>query len=117
MPACACVATALVVGLVAATNLAAANAPYFACAVWLVVIRTGFALPCLSAELSTALPPQQVGVTGSLQSIARELGSTLGVVGTILTNSFTANLPAAAGNHEPAPHKAAEALAATSGDR
>jgi predicted MFS family arabinose efflux permease len=95
--------------------------PYFAYAAWLVVIGIGFALalPCLSAELTAALPTQQAGVAGGLQSITRELGSALGVaiIGTIVTSSFITNLPANVLNHWPVPHTVAEALAAAPADR
>ncbi|MET1073207.1 MAG: MFS transporter, partial [Umezawaea sp.] len=49
-------------------------------AAWLVLVGIGFALalPCLTAELTAALPAEQAGVAGGLQSATRELGSALG---------------------------------------
>ncbi len=98
----------------------ATHEPYPAYAAWLVVIGVGFALalPCLSAELTSALPTHQAGVAGGLQSITRELGSALGVavVGTIVTSTFATHLPALAGRR-PIPHTVAEALTAAPADR
>lgn len=93
----------------------AAHQPYFAYAAWLVLIGIGFvlALPCLTAELTAALPAEQAGVAGGLQSATRELGSALGVavVGTVLTESFTLHLPANL-QQDPIPRTVAEAVAA-----
>lgn len=92
-----------------------AHQPYLAYAAWLVVVGTGFvlALPCLTAELTAALPAEQAGVAGGLQSATRELGSALGVavVGTVLTARFTERLPADLRAHDPVPHTVAQALA------
>ncbi|PRY39702.1 MFS transporter [Umezawaea tangerina] len=94
----------------------ATGQPYPAYAAWLVVVGIGFALalPCLTAELTAALPAEQAGVAGGLQAATRELGSALGVavVGTVLTAAFTGKLPEGLKGHEPAAHTVAEALAA-----
>ncbi|OPH49998.1 MFS transporter [Paenibacillus ferrarius] len=94
----------------------AAHQPYLVYAAWLVLIGTGFALalPCLTAELTAALPAEQAGVAGGLQSATRELGSALGVaiVGTVLTESFTRHLPATLQHQDPIPRTVAEAVAA-----
>lgn len=94
----------------------AAYQPYPAYAAWLVLIGIGFALalPCLTAEIAAALPAEQAGVAGGLQSAARELGSALGVavVGTALTAGFVRHLPASLHQRDPIPRTVAEALAA-----
>jgi EmrB/QacA subfamily drug resistance transporter len=94
----------------------AAHQPYLAYAAWLVLIGIGFslALPCLTAELTAALPAEQAGVAGGLQSATRELGSALGVAvaGTVLTASFARHLPASLLHREPIPRTVAEAVAA-----
>ena len=65
---------------------------YVVYAGWLVVagIGTTLALPTLTIAIGTALPREQAGVAGGLQSTTRELGSALGVavVGTILSSRF-----------------------------
>jgi MFS family permease len=85
------------------------TAPYAAYAVGLVVVGTGcaVALPQLSRQMTEALPDEQAGVAGGLQSTTRELGSALGVavVGTVTTSAFAAALPAGA------PHTVAAAFA------
>jgi MFS family permease len=94
----------------------AAQQSYVIYALWLAVVGVGFALalPSLSAELTAALPPEQAGVSGGLQSATRELGSALGVavVGTVLTAVFTQHLPASLLRDHPVPRTVAEALAA-----
>ena len=89
--------------------------PYLVYALWLVVIGTGLAiaLPTLTTELSSALPPHRAGVAGGLQSATRELGSALGVaiVGTILTSGFVHALPPGLEQS----HTVAEALAQAPG--
>ncbi|MFF0491471.1 MFS transporter [Nocardia sp. NPDC004068] len=89
----------------------AARQPYPAYAAWLVVIGIGItlALPCLTAELTAALPVERAGVAGGLQSATRELGSALGVavVGTVLTATFTRRLPMISGH---TPRTVAQAL-------
>jgi len=75
----------------------AAQQPYPVYALWLLAIGTGLALalPSLTTEIAAALPAEQAGIAGGLQSATRELGSAVGVavVGTILTVSFTQSLP------------------------
>jgi len=97
------------------------DAPYPAYAIWSTVVGAGFALalPTLTAELTTALPAEQAGVAGGLQSATRELGSALGVavVGTVLTSTFTARLPQALRELIPVPRTVAAALAAAPADR
>ncbi|AGL16602.1 major facilitator transporter [Actinoplanes sp. N902-109] len=94
----------------------AVRAPFLPYAIWSGVIGTGFALalPTLTADLTAALPAEQAGVAGGLQSATRELGSALGVavVGTVLTSAFTAHLPAVLRQGEPVPRTVAAALAA-----
>ncbi|GAA4543677.1 MFS transporter [Amycolatopsis samaneae] len=94
----------------------ATEQPYPVYAIWLVVIGVGITLglPCLTAEITAALPAEQAGVAGGLQSATRELGSALGVavVGTALTASFTHGLPASVRAHDPVPRTIAEALTA-----
>lgn len=105
---------AIGVGLFGLTS--ALHQPYLAYAAWLVLIGIGFALalPCLTAELTAALPAEQAGIAGGLQSATRELGSALGVaiVGTVLTESFTRHLPASLQRDDPIPRTVAEAVAA-----
>ncbi|GFZ92449.1 MFS transporter [Paenibacillus marchantiophytorum] len=95
--------------------------PYFAYAAWLVLIGLGFALalPCLTAEFTSALPAEQAGVAGGLQSATRELGSALGVavVGTVLTESFTRHLPASLQHVDPIPRTVAEGIATAPAQR
>lgn len=79
-----------------------AHGPYAAYAVWLVVVGVGvaLALPTLTVEISAALPPEQAGVGGGLQSAARELGSALGVavIGTVVSGRLVgSSLPPSAG--------------------
>lgn len=75
----------------------AAQQPYLVYALWLVVIGLGLslALPGLTTEIAAALPAEQAGIAGGLQSATRELGSAIGVavVGTVLTVGFTQKLP------------------------
>lgn len=105
---------AIGVGLFGLTS--ALHQPYFAYAAWLVLIGIGFALalPCLTAELTAALPAEQAGVAGGLQSATREFGSALGVaiIGTVLTESFSRHLPASLQCYDPIPRTVAEAVAA-----
>ncbi len=76
-----------------------AVAPYPAYAAWSVVVGLGFALalPALTAELTAAVPAEQAGVAGGLQSATRELGSALGVavVGTVTTAVFSEHVTGA----------------------
>jgi Major Facilitator Superfamily len=92
------------------------NAPYPLYACWLLVFGMGLALavPCLTAEITTALPHDQVGVGAGLQSTTRELGSALGVavIGTVTTSHFVERLPAGARIAGHLPHTVADALSA-----
>ncbi|EPZ49079.1 MULTISPECIES: MFS transporter [Alicyclobacillus] len=92
----------------------AVHQPYFIYAMWLVVIGVGLtlALPCLTAEITAALPPEQAGIAGGLQSATRELGSALGVavVGTVMTASFIQHLPQNLKHDVPVPRTVAEAI-------
>lgn len=78
----------------------ATHASYAIYAIWLFVVGIGFALamPVLTVELNSSLPPHQAGVSGGLQSAATQLGSAIGValVGSVLGTVFTAALPRAA---------------------
>ncbi|WP_236794971.1 MFS transporter [Amycolatopsis sp. GM8] len=93
----------------------ATRQPFIVYALWLVVLGTGFALalPTLTAELTSGLPPEQAGVAGGLQSATRELGSALGIaiVGTITVAVFTRHLPAVLQTLDPVPRTVAEAIA------
>ncbi|OPH48118.1 MFS transporter [Paenibacillus ferrarius] len=106
----------LAIGIGLSGLTTATHQPYLVYAAWLVLIGIGFALalPCLTAELTAALPAEQAGVAGGLQSATRELGSALGVavVGTVLTESFTRHLPASLQHNGPIPRTVAEAVAA-----
>ncbi|MGG0171711.1 MFS transporter [Paenibacillus dokdonensis] len=106
----------LAIGIGLSGLTTAVNQPYLVYAAWLFLIGVGFALalPCLTAELTAALPAEQAGVAGGLQSATRELGSALGVavVGTVLTESFTRHLPANLQHAEQIPRTVAEAVAA-----
>lgn len=90
---------------------------YVVYAGWLVVVGIGvtLALPTLTVAIAGALPREQAGVAGGLQSTTRELGSALGVavIGTILTSRFVHDLglraPAVRANGR-VPHSVAEAL-------
>lgn len=76
-------------GLFGLSQVADGSYPAYACC--LFVIGTGMApaLPALTVEITGALPHEQAGVGGGLQSATRELGSALGVavVGTITTQA------------------------------
>jgi MFS family permease len=97
-------------GLVGLSNVGRAT-PYPLYAAGLLVVGAGcaLALPRLSADIAGALPPEQAGLSGGLQSTTREFGSALGVavIGTVLTGAFVANLPTALA----ASHTVAAALA------
>ncbi|WP_432841406.1 MFS transporter [Dactylosporangium sp. CA-092794] len=99
----------------------ATRQPFIVYAIWLVVLGIGFALalPTLTAELTSGLPPEQAGVAGGLQSAARELGSALGiaVVGTITVAVFSRHLPSALQALDPLPRTVAEATALDPGAR
>jgi EmrB/QacA subfamily drug resistance transporter len=69
---------------------------YSAYAAWMILVGAGItlALPTLTIVISSALPREQAGVAGGLQSTTRELGSALGVavIGTLLTAQFVHHL-------------------------
>lgn len=96
--------------------------PYWVYAVWLLIVGVGItlALPTLTSAISSALPREQAGVAGGLQSTTRELGSALGVaiIGTLLTSRFVHHLthdtPIALTTRH-IPHTVAEALTAAPG--
>ncbi|GAB3972872.1 MFS transporter [Actinoallomurus acanthiterrae] len=94
-----------------------ATDPYLPYACWLVLFGVGvmLAVPCLTAEITAALPREQAGVGAGLQSTTREMGSALGVavVGTLLTARFVAGLPHAVRAAGHVPHTVADALAVT----
>ena len=83
---------------------------YWTYAGWLVVVGFGvaFALPALTHAITAAMPREQAGVAGGLQSTTRELGSALGVaiIGTLLTARFGPHSVAAALAVSPAAHSA-----------
>lgn len=95
--------------------------PYPAYAAWLVVVGIGItlSLPTLTAAIAGAVPREQAGVAGGLQSTTREFGSALGVaiIGTILTSRFTHHLAhdASVVTAGGTPHSVAEALAVAPG--
>jgi EmrB/QacA subfamily drug resistance transporter len=114
-------ATTLTVGFLATSaglyGLArAVEDPYPVYAWWLLVFGAGFALalPCLTAEITAGLPPEQAGVGAGLQATTRELGSALGVavIGSLTTAHFAARLTAATGIRDHLPPTVADALAA-----
>jgi MFS family permease len=104
-------AFALVGGGLLALSTAGATTPYVFWAAGLVVIGGGAALamPQLSTEITGAVPAEQAGIAGGLQSTTRELGAALGVavIGTVMTGAFAAELPAGL------PHTVAAAFAAS----
>ncbi|MFK8850538.1 hypothetical protein [Streptomyces sp. Ac-502] len=68
--------------------------------------------------MMSALPPDRAGTGSGLQSLARELGSALGIAisGSIVTALFTARLPAVLrGPHPPTTVAAAERELSASG--
>lgn len=75
-----------------------AHSPYgvYALGATLTALGCGIATPLLSHAMMTALPPERAGTGSGLQSLARELGSAIGIAltGTLVTAVFTARLPA-----------------------
>ncbi|NYJ73827.1 MFS transporter [Allobranchiibius huperziae] len=102
--------------LIVATGLLGASSAlhrsYAVYAGWLVVMGVGLtlALPTLTIAISAALPREQAGVAGGLQSTTREFGSALGVavIGTLLDTGFAHRASATAGTSG---HSLAAALA------
>lgn len=92
-------AFALVGGGLLALATVDAGTPYPLYAAGLVAVGAGcaLALPHLSTEITQAMPREQAGLAGGLQSTTRELGSALGVavIGTVMTSAFVHGLPAA----------------------
>ena len=74
----------------------ALDSHYAVYAAWLVVVGIGatLALPTLTAVIAVALPREQAGVAGGLQSTTREFGSALGVavIGTLLASRLIREL-------------------------
>ncbi|MDN3351559.1 MFS transporter [Actinomadura sp. DC4] len=97
----------IAVGL-ALVSLTGPDTPYLLYALFLVVMSLGMGLcvPTLSTGVIGALPRGQAGLGSGLNGAAREIGSALGVavLGTILTERFTARTPGGA-------HSVGEALA------
>ncbi|WP_409062961.1 MFS transporter [Streptomyces sp. SYP-A7185] len=79
-------------------SAADASTPYslYALGAALTALGCGTASPLLSHALMSALPAAKAGTGSALQSLARELGSAVGiaVTGTITTAAFMARLPA-----------------------
>ncbi|MYW01751.1 MFS transporter [Streptomyces sp. SID3343] len=79
-------------------SFADARTPYalYALGAGLTALGCGIATPLLSHAMMSALPPDRAGAASGLQSLARELGSALGiaVTGTVTTATFVARLPA-----------------------
>ncbi|MFJ9848986.1 MFS transporter [Streptomyces sp. NPDC101150] len=95
-------------------SAADARTPYalYALGAGLTALGCGIATPLLSHAMMAALPADRAGTGSGLQSLARELGSALGiaVTGTITTAVFTARLPASlSGPGRPTTVAAAEA--------
>ncbi len=80
-------------------SAADARTPYalYALGAGLTALGCGTATPLLSHAMMAALPADRAGTGSGLQSLARELGSAVGiaVTGTLTTAVFTARLPAA----------------------
>ncbi|MFD7919849.1 MFS transporter [Streptomyces sp. NPDC059740] len=93
--------------------------PLYAAGATLTAAGCGLATPLLSHAMMSALPAHRAGTGSGLQSLARELGSALGVAvsGSVVAAVFTSRLPAALrGPHAPTTVPAAEErLAAASG--
>ncbi|MGW8377611.1 MFS transporter [Streptomyces sp. ODS28] len=88
----------LAAGLGTVSTVTAAT-PYavYALGAVLTALGCGIATPLFSDAMMSALPAERAGVGSGLQSLARELGSALGiaVTGSIVTAVFTARLPGA----------------------
>ncbi|MEV2253403.1 MFS transporter [Streptomyces sp. NPDC050147] len=78
-------------------SAADARTPYvlYALGAGLTALGCGTASPLLSHAMMSALPAERAGTGSALQSLARELGSAVGiaVTGTITAAVFTARLP------------------------
>ncbi|MGA4844948.1 MFS transporter [Streptomyces sp. G5(2025)] len=79
-------------------SLVGPSTPYslYALGATLTAAGCGLATPLLSHGMMSSLPAHQAGVGSGLQSLARELGSALGVAvsGSVVAGMFTAGLPA-----------------------
>ncbi|MFG2138955.1 MFS transporter [Streptomyces sp. NPDC048650] len=88
---------AVLAGGLATVSAADARTPYalYALGAGLTALGCGIATPLLSHAMMAALPAGRAGTGSGLQSLARELGSAVGiaVTGTITTAVFTARLP------------------------
>ncbi|MBM7168673.1 MFS transporter [Streptomyces sp. G44] len=78
-------------------SLIGPSTPYavYALGATLTAAGCGLATPLLSHGMMSALPAHRAGVGSGLQSLARELGSALGVAvsGSVVAGAFTAGLP------------------------
>ncbi|MFI6088003.1 MFS transporter [Streptomyces sp. NPDC051218] len=101
-------------------SAADAHTPYalYALGAGLTALGCGTASPLLSHAMMSALPAERAGTGSALQSLARELGSAIGiaVTGTITTAVFTARLPPQLSGAD-RPTTVAEAVARTSDPR
>lgn len=101
-------------------SAADARTPYelYAVGAGLTALGCGTASPLLSHAMMSALPDDRAGTGSALQSLARELGSAVGiaVTGTITTAVFTARLPPPLSGPD-RPTTVAEAAARTSDPR
>jgi MFS family permease len=104
-PAAICLGMLLAAAGLFGFSTVSASTPYLLYVGYLLVLAAGFGitLPLVSAAIVTATPATLAGLGSGLQGSTRELGSALGVaiVGTVLTASFAAHVPAAphAGAH------------------
>lgn len=114
--------TVLIGMLVLASGLCVVSAadaytPYalYALGAGLTALGCGTASPLLSHAMMSALPAAKAGTGSALQSLARELGSAVGiaVTGTVTTAVFTARLPAQLSGSD-RPTTVAEATSRTS---
>jgi MFS family permease len=90
--------TTLAAGLIGASFVGPATPyPWYAVCIVLIAAGCGTATPPLSGGIMAALPSDRAGTGSGLQSVARELGSALGVavVGSVLNARFTTLLPPA----------------------
>ncbi|MFH8408896.1 MFS transporter [Streptomyces sp. NPDC018019] len=109
----------LAAGLVTVSTVSAHTSyARYALGATLTAAGCGLATPLLSHGMMAALPPERAGTGSGLQSLARELGSALGIAisGSVVTALFTARLPAALhGPHPPTTVAAAERRLSVSG--
>jgi EmrB/QacA subfamily drug resistance transporter len=81
-------------GLVSSVD-ARTPSPVYLLGAALTALGCGIATPLLSHAMMSSLPPERAGLGSGLQSLARELGSALGIAvsGSITTAVFTSRLP------------------------